>query len=166
MNLKKATMLAAMVGASLGTASLAKAQDTVIQTESGGPNRVLMQSGIVVLGLSYVPAFVVATTSPRSEDNYLYIPVAGPWLDLGHREGCNHPNGNTCDNETMNKALLVTDGVFQGIGALQILGSFLFPETTVVRSRAAAKPRTVTSSLKIRPASFGSGYGVMATSQF
>jgi len=114
MDLKKTIVLPALVAASVGLASIAHAHDTAAETESTGPNRTMLRSGVVILGLSYVPAFVVAVTNSRSDDDYLFIPVAGPWLDLAHRD-C--PPG-PCNHETLNKALLITDGVFQGIGAL------------------------------------------------
>ena len=72
------------------SARTARAEEVVVQrtevttdqTSTTGPNRTLLHSGIWVLGLSYVPAIVVAAESSRSEDRKLYIPVAGPWMDL------------------------------------------------------------------------------------
>jgi hypothetical protein len=162
---KTHAVMCAIVGAAIiCTTSPAHAQDTTVTTETVGPNRALLRSGIVVFGLSYVPAFVVASTNTRSDDDYLYIPVAGPWLDLAHREPC-----GTCNGETLNKALLVTGGVFQTVGALEFLGSFLFMEKTTVREVAAVKERPVADrkpTLTILPGSVASGYGIVATSQF
>lgn len=142
--------------------SPARAQDTIVErTETTGPNRALLRSGLAVFALSYVPAVVVAASNSRSDDNYLYIPVAGPWLDLSRRQNC-----GMCDNETLNKALIITDGIFQGIGALEFATSFLFVETTTVREAAAPKPETQHLSLKIGPAAISSGYGIMAMSKF
>src|SRR5262245_50462782 len=93
------------------------AAETVTTTT---PNRNLLHSGLVTLGLAYVPSFIVAVESPLEVDNNLYIPVAGPWLDFANR------NCPTCQHETFNKVMLVTDGIFQGIGALNILGAFVF----------------------------------------
>ena len=89
-----------------------------------------------MMGLSYGTSLVVAATSDRPEDQKLFIPLAGPWMNLTSRGPC---RGYDCGvNETVNKVLLVTDGVFQGVGALQILGGFMFPETRTVTR--AAKP--------------------------
>ena len=110
-----------------------------------------------------MPALIVASTNSRSDDNYLYIPVAGPWLDLGHREAC-----QSCGNESVNKALLVTDGIFQGIGALEIVGSFLFMETRVATT-ATRNPNRETAKripVSITPAYMNGGYGVMAAGTF
>lgn len=159
----KYTVAAALAALALGWPSFANAHDTTVATETTGPNRALLRSGIVVLGLSYVPALVVASTNPRSDDDYLYIPVAGPWLDLGHREPC-----QSCGNESANKALLVIDGIFQGIGALEVVGSFLFVETRVGAS-ATRNPKRETARqipMSITPAYMNGGYGIMAAGNF
>jgi hypothetical protein len=65
------------------------------------------------------------------------------------------------------KALLVTDGIFQGLGALQTVGSILFVETrreeTKVSHAGAGDLRAV-----LGPAVLGggSGYGVVAACRF
>jgi hypothetical protein len=135
------------------------------RVETIGPNRKLLGSGIWTLGLSYVPAVIVAVESDLPADDNLFIPVAGPWLDYGTRDcpDCNH--------ETLNKVLLVTDGVFQGIGALQIVGSFLFLETRTTQASSArpTSKRTAESArppLQIVPARLASGYGVTARGYF
>ncbi|HLV68534.1 MAG TPA: hypothetical protein VKY73_22110 [Polyangiaceae bacterium] len=139
------------------------AEDTPTPT---GPNPRLLTSGIWTLGLSYVPALVVAIESDHPGDKYLFTPVAGPWLNLAHRGDC--ADRGSCDNETLNKVLLVTDGVFQGIGALQILGAFLLtddPQTTVATQKREKQPDS--ASVTFRPARFGTGaYGVAATGNF
>ena len=50
------------------------------ETVSSGPSRTLLNSGIWTLGLSYVPAVVVAAESARDADKRLYVPVAGPCM--------------------------------------------------------------------------------------
>lgn len=138
------------------------------RSETYGPNRQLLRSGAWTLGLSYTPALVVAIKSERRGDDYLYYPVVGPWLDLAHRGEC-----ATCSHETLNQGLLVADGVFQGIGALQIVGSFLLPERQSVRvtSRASAAKTSNESSrsgisLRLRPVRLSNGYGLQATAKF
>lgn len=141
------------------------AEETVVVAPSDGPvttgpNRALLSSGIWTLGLSYVPAVIVGLESDLDADRKLLIPVAGPWLDYAERD-C--PN---CKHETMNKVLLVTDGVLQGIGALQILGSLLFVET---RPGTASNDRTTSakSNFKISPTRFETGsYGLTARGNF
>jgi hypothetical protein len=159
----KYTVAAAVAALALGSPSFANAQDTPVATETTGPNRAMLHSGIVVFGLSYVPSLIVASTNSRSDDDYLYIPVAGPWLDLGHREPC-----VSCGNESLNKTLLVFDGIFQGVGALEVVGSFLFVETRVAAT-AKRNPKRETARripMSITPAYMNGGYGIMAAGDF
>ena len=89
----------------------ASAEEVVVATDRRvvtTPNRSLLHSGVVTLGASYIPAFIVAVESPRSFDRQLFIPVAGPWMDFATRK-C-----SDCEHERLNKALLITDGIFQG----------------------------------------------------
>lgn len=108
----------------------------VVTYEEKAPNAALLSSGALMMGLSYGGSLVVAATSDRPEDQKLYIPLAGPWMNLMSRTPCRVAECGV--NETVNKVMLVTDGIFQGVGALQILGGFLFPETRTVTR--AAKP--------------------------
>ena len=137
------------------------------RVESSGPNRQLLRSGTWTLGVSYVPALAVAIKSERHGDDYLYYPVVGPWLDLSHRGEC-----STCRNETLNQGLLVADGLFQGLGALQIVGAFLLPERhTVETVRVAPKAKAPSLAqdgirIRFRPVRLSSGYGLQATAKF
>ena len=155
----------------VAAASTAQAQDTVVvettakpaAVESSGilPNRSLLRSGLFTLGASYVPALVVAIESDRPADDHLYAPIVGPWLDLAHRgDDCD----GECEGETVNKVLLVTDGVFQGIGALQILGSFVFPETRAVT--IAHADGTPAVSFTVMPTKITRGSGLVAMGKF
>jgi hypothetical protein len=91
-------------------------------------NTPLLASGIVVFGASYGASVIAASQSDNDADDRLWVPIAGPWLDLSDRGDCNIQN-DACDNETTTKVLLVADGVFQAGGAAMILGSMLFPRT-------------------------------------
>jgi hypothetical protein len=88
------------------------------------PHRVLLVTGLVMLGGSYAASAVVAAESDRAADEKLFLPVVGPWLDLKHRDCGVDP----CGNETFHKALLIGDGALQGIGALSLLLSVIIPE--------------------------------------
>jgi hypothetical protein len=90
------------------------------------PNVPLLVTGLVVLGGSYGASAIVGAASDRKEDDKLFIPVVGPWLDL-HQRDC---SANPCSNEGLNKALLISDGVLQGVGALGIVLSWVIPQTT------------------------------------
>lgn len=167
MVLAVAAALAAAANTSLARAEQPQRVAAVTRTdrvESTGPNRKLLSSGAWTLGLSYAPALVVAIKSERRGDDYLYYPVVGPWLDLAHRKCA------TCGDDSLNQALLVTDGVFQGIGALSIVGAFLLPErhttTTVSQLRAKEKKDKAGLDLKLKPVRLSGGYGLQATARF
>lgn len=104
----------------------------VITYEESMPNSALIGSGLTMFGASYLPSMIVAASSDHHGDTALYVPLVGPWMNLATRDsGC---PGGRCYNDGSNKVLLVADGVFQGLGALQILGGFLFPtKHTVTR---------------------------------
>jgi hypothetical protein len=161
--------VAITLGASLASilwVSAAGAQ-TVVTTRpthetvvTGGPNSALLGSGLFAFGVPYVASIVVASTSDNAADKNLYVPVVGPWTDLANRGGCGGFGQRACDNETANKVLLVADGIFQGIGALEIVGAFLTPETHTVT--VATEPRVI-----VGPSSVGrSGYGLAAAGTF
>jgi len=164
--------LAAALLTLLGAAPVL-ATDTVVVTtpsttttapiESAGtlPNRFLLRSGVFTLGAAYVPSLVVAIESEREADDHLYAPVVGPWFDLAARGPCS----GDCSSETVNKVLLVTDGVFQGLGALQIIGSFVMPEARTVALHNADGSTAL--ALSVVPAKFGhGGNGVLAVGSF
>lgn len=143
----------------IGTAGTASAQQTVVvpeseHTVSRGPSAYLFSSGLITTGLSYTPALIVAINSDRSEDKYLYAPFAGPWLDLAARDG-----GSKVD-----KTLLVVDGVFQTIGAIQILASFVFTGSTETAKNDEGTP--LASHTVVAPARVGDAYGLVAVGNF
>jgi hypothetical protein len=130
-----------------------------------GPNRALIGTGLITFGLSYIPAVVVAGTSSQSADHHLYVPVVGPWLDIGDRPDCG-ARSISCDTETTNKVLIAADGVFQGIGVLATVAGLLTPERTVTTTTAANKVEKQ-PQVRVSPTRFGStGYGVAAFGQF
>jgi len=76
-----------------------------------GPNREMIGSGVVTLGISYGASVIVGAQSDHEGDKSLFVPVAGPWMDLTTRGGC---NVEPCGHETANKVLLVVDGMDAG----------------------------------------------------
>jgi hypothetical protein len=139
------------------TPARAEGNETVTRS---APNSALLHSGIVALGVPYAASVLVGVTSDHEGDKNLYLPVAGPWLDLGHRGGCGEGYATPCDRETAYKALLVVDGVVQAIGALEIVGAFVYPETHT--STASVGP-----TWSVRPAQLAAGgYGLSAFGSF
>jgi hypothetical protein len=166
MTVMKTLALTAAACVTLMVAAPAFAQRRVDTVEYVGPDRTLLRSGVWTLGLSYVPALVVAIESPLPADRFLYIPTAGPWLDLSQRD-C-----STCRHETLNKVLLVTDGIIQGIGSLEIVGSLLFIERSSVSAaendlpKVDRRKRTSDFKLRLAPRKIAGGYGLAAVGTF
>ena len=137
-------------------------------TEYDGPNRGLLLGGMLTFGVPYVASFAVAATSEHPGDRNLLIPVAGPWLSLRERPACvvnSRTSYAACDTETTNQVLLIGNGIMQGLGALQIVGAFLFPERQVVSASIAAT--AITPKMTVSPAKVGTtGYGLSAFGSF
>jgi len=125
-----------------------------------GPNVPMLTTGLTMFGLSYAPALVVGAMSSRSADRNLYIPVAGPWLDLANRPACGGRGGIPCSVETTNKVLLGASGVFQGVGAAMTVAGLLIPTRHTVMTKTSAKHEGPT--IRIGPDMLGTGYGVSA----
>lgn len=125
------------------------------------PNRTLLMTGLVLFGAPYVASVGVAATSSHNGDGNLAVPVLGPWLDMGARGGC--PAGSDCGPETGNMVLLAADGILQTVGALEIVGAFVFPEHYDVTTITTGKNTTLTLS----PSRVGVGaYGLSAVGNF
>ncbi|WP_437967173.1 hypothetical protein WMF04_47780 [Sorangium sp. So ce260] len=125
-----AAVVAVATTAFTGTAhAQERTRDTVTITDSV-PNRGLIWSGVAVLGTTYGISTVVATFSDEPADRALWVPIAGPWIDLGARGKCG--GQRECNTEATHKVLLVADGLGQAIGALQILSGFIFPAKRTV----------------------------------
>jgi hypothetical protein len=132
-------------------------------TEGYAPNTVLLTTGLLLFGIPYVSSVVVAASSDHDGDHHLYIPLAGPWIDMANRGGC-PVSSNGCDNETTYKVLLGVDGVFQAVGALEIVGAFLSPE----KRKITTVPATAyTPEITLQPTKVGgTGYGLGAFARF
>ena len=138
--------------------------NTETLTEKGGPSRTMLASGIITFGVTYGAGAIVAATSPVSADQQMFVPIAGPWMDLFERPDCGGNTGRSCNAETTYKVLIVADGIGQAIGALTVVEAFLNPEvhTSTHSVTASEKP-----SLRVTPASLGpGGYGMLALGNF
>ena len=153
-------LASALSVACVSMGATASAQQTVVVDNddqgSSGPNAYLFSSGLITTGLSYTPALIVAINSDRSEDKYLYAPFVGPWLDLGARDG----------GSKVATTLLVVDGVFQTIGAIQIIAAFMFMGGGS-NDAASADDSDILTETAVAPARFSDdGYGVVAVGRF
>jgi hypothetical protein len=160
--LKVALSVGVVAAAMIAGSSAAHADEYVAkETVYEGPNRALLWSGVFTAGVPYVASAIVGAESGYTPDRSLFIPIAGPWVDLAQRSGC-PVAAATCNTETLNKVLLVGDGIFQGIGALTTVYGFLSPERhEVVTTSEALKP-----TIHVAPANVASGYGLAAVGSF
>jgi hypothetical protein len=83
----------------------------------------LVASGTIALSLGYGVAAVLAVSSTYGKDRLLFIPIAGPWIDLGLR-----PRSTTEENWA--RAGLVADGVAQLVGLVLVITGLVMKKHT------------------------------------
>jgi hypothetical protein len=155
--------LAALIVIFRSGGAWAQAQGATVDTtsEATGPSMEMVGSGIGTFALSYLPAVVVGATSGLDADRTLFVPLAGPWMDLTQRPRCGPVV--SCNAEDTAKVLLITDGVFQAIGALTIVGGFL----TTVHETRTVRAADLRPKLHVGAGSVGGkGYGLLAFGTF
>jgi hypothetical protein len=114
------------------------------------PNRPLMLTSTLVFTAAYVPVVLVTAFSQEDSTDNLYIPIAGPWLEIA-REPVNPAN----------TAALAISGVFQGLGALGMVTSLMVPERRTSRWYLLGNKRVAFAPVASRLA-----YGVSAAGRF
>ena len=170
--------LACVLVATLAPAARAQAvpppQPPVMVEESALPNRALFRGGITMFAVGYVPALGVALFSDHKGDSNLFIPVAGPWIDLGTRacsgsvtltmEGpIEVSSGQRCGTSGTDRAALILDGVVQGVGAVAFISSLVIPERRMAPWAGSSPTRPFT----VVPSSLGGrGMGAVVAGRF
>lgn len=133
------------------------------------PRKGLIVSGSIILGVPYFLSLSVAASSKADADHWLYVPLLGPFIDVGNRkEDCNtFSNGNfgsttTCTDDSSVRFFLMTDGLMQAAGAAMLILGFALPQRLLVRDDApfvGSSGRQFVWS--VAPRTFGrSGYGL------
>ena len=132
------------------------------------PNVPLLTAGGLTFLAAYVPSFIVGATSDHDDDKWLYLPIAGPFIDLAAR-GCDNDvqenlPGSTCGTTAWERGALIASGVVQAAGAAMIVGSFFSANKRLVTTGEVDKPRL----LQITPTALGSSRapGLMAIGTF
>ncbi|MGO8994582.1 MAG: hypothetical protein ACLQVI_14795 [Polyangiaceae bacterium] len=157
-----AAIAALSCAATLSWATSASAQQVTTTEDGYVPNRYLLTTGLLLWGVPYSIGVVQAAESSNSADQHLYVPIVGPWIDLGQRAPC--PVGsNACNGETTSRVLLVGDGIFQAIGTVEVLWAFVRPEHRSITRVSATR---FTPAFTFEPARVASGYGLTALAQF
>lgn len=138
--------------------------DTVTRdAETYHTNWPLFHSGVWTFAGTYIPSLVVSRVSPHEFDRNLAVPIAGPWMDLAVR------NCDGCELETLNRVLLVGDGILQTVGVVKIIGSLFFWErrvTTIAAVEPTNLPLGVTSLSLDFARVGGANYGAVARGTF
>jgi len=156
------TMLPSAASAQEAPAPPAQVTTAETTSQATGPSMTMVGAGIGVFGLSYIPAVAVAASSGTHADKALYVPFAGPWIDLAQRPACT--SASTCNPESRAKVMIAIDGVCQALGGLTIIGGFLTTthETTTIPRTASLHP-----TLRLSPTQMGNGgYGLLALGTF
>lgn len=131
------------------------------------PNQTMLQTGFWAFAISYVAAVVVAADSNRSGDKSLYVPIVGPWIDIGSRGRC--PPRASCDRELLSSLLIAADGIFQGLGVLDFGAAFLVREQRTIANETDAKRKSAHLPISVRIApgtSMMKGCGIAIVGRF
>jgi hypothetical protein len=100
------------------------------------PRPELFRPGVVFFGLSYAVALVNATVAKfHAGAAYLPIPIAGPLIADQHRS-CG-ANAFGCHDSYPGPGSLELYSLAQGVGAVLVAASFVFPTTRFVRKDLA-----------------------------
>jgi hypothetical protein len=136
------------------------------RTTYQAPNSPLLIGGLIAFGATYVPSVIIAAEANTSWDNYLYIPIVGPWLDLGNRPQCGGTLQPKCSTETGRKIILAANGVVQALGATAIVLGLVLPGRHSELVTAKLGPAQELH-MDIVPAQLSAdGYGLTAVGDF
>jgi uncharacterized membrane protein len=127
--MKRALVVAAVLGLAMVTERGADAQVVDVVT---APNYHMIGTGLFTFAVPYTVSALVGATSNVDADRYLFVPLVGPWVDLGQRPGC-PITAPSCNSETAARVGLVFDGLFQDIGALMVISGLLWRHELIVR---------------------------------
>lgn len=114
------------------------------------PNTEMLTSALYVFTVAYAPAVLTKTINETASSDYLYTPVAGPWLELARQS-----------TAPATRPLLALSGTFQGLGALFVLVSLVTPEVKRTRVNVLGNGR-----FSAEPMATRGRYGLSARARF
>jgi hypothetical protein len=128
------------------------------------PRKGLIIGGAITFGVAYTFSLMGAGKSDDRATDWLFVPVAGPFLYLRNRTPCPGMSPDACIDDWATPLVFTMFGVVQSLGAVLFAGGFLFPREHVVGgSGAAAAQRDRRPPWIVTPAIVGqSGLGVAA----
>ena len=137
----KYALLTSAVIALVAVAADARSEDTVVRREvTVSPSSALIASGTIVLSLGYGVASVLAVSSTYDKDRLLFVPIAGPWIDLGLRP-------RSTSDENWARFGLVVDGVAQLAGLVLVITGVVMKQHAPRAVAALVTPTTTGVSL-------------------
>jgi len=137
----KYALLTSAVIALVAVAADAHSEDTVVRREvTVAPSAAFIASGTIALSLGYGVASVLAISSTYDKDRLLFIPIAGPWIDLGLR-----PPGTSDENWA--RVGLIVDGVAQLAGLVLVITGLVMKQHAPRSIAALVTPTTTGVSL-------------------
>jgi hypothetical protein len=139
-----------------GPSSLPPTKETITVYERQRPNRPLLITGGLLLVGTYATTAGIVGANGNPGDHDLFIPVVGPWINLGERT-CS----GDCGDHNRDTVLIAASGVAQGVGALMVLSSFLVPEK-IPKAQIVAGP----VNMQVAPTASMGGAGVSAFGTF
>lgn len=148
-------VLALTLAGGLVTAPPAGAQTRTDIVEYTAPERGFLRTSALTLGLPYAPVLVLGRDRPRRNARGLLAPGAGPWPDFaaGDRDDGRRKRASR---------FLLVDGLTEGVGALELLGSFFLVEHGVPTQGVHADGL----GLRFVPTRVNGGYGLNAIGHF
>jgi hypothetical protein len=118
-----------------------------VETSDADGAAITRTIGWISLGVGYGGAYVSALSLPGSI-SYLYIPVLGPWIEVGQKE-----QGL--------RGLIAVDGFFQTVGATLVIYGI------AAHGRQLVRDEGVLAKLRITPGAIGrDGYGLWMRGAF
>jgi len=124
--------------------------------ENHRPNKVLMITGASLLVGTYAVTASFAGAGERAADRDLFVPGAGPFMNLANR---NCSRGCTTDGR--DTALIITSGVLQNIGATLMIISAFVPNKVAVGQITAGSLK-----MNVAPTASAGGAGLGAIGTF
>lgn len=150
-----ATMLAVT-----STASMSFAQETPPSASTPysyeRPNRALLVTGASIFVTTYALTASFAAAGQRAADRDMFVPLAGPFMNLANR---NCARG--CTTDTRDTVLIATSGGVQLISVGLMVASVLFPEKVTVGHVAVGPVK-----MQIAPSAAAGGGGAIAVGTF
>lgn len=142
------------------TTSAVYEENATAEKSKWEPNRPMAIIGSALFLGSYGASVIVGAASGNDSDKKLFIPVAGPWIDMGDRRCGFGQCGATSDFEN---SLLVASGVAQAAGIGLAVASLFVPNSSNESRVAKTPPKP---ELHVLPTSVGRaapGIGAVGT---